>query len=107
MHAALLAAQEQLHCRTFQTHFSLQGTPYQELLTTSVPTHMHRCCRAAEAVKGAVGDPYTLPSARAEFEKSRSEEVKAAENADRKSQVVGWGVGQVSKGLGLWWQQGM
>lgn len=48
--------------------------------------------RAAEAVAGVGGPlgPGDLPSARAEFEAGRNEEVKAAENADRKSQV-GWG----------------
>ncbi|PRW45716.1 seed maturation [Chlorella sorokiniana] len=49
---------------------------------------------AAEAVKGAFapedlsGPGKGLPSARAKFEAGRSEEVKARENADRKSQLT-------------------
>jgi hypothetical protein len=44
-------------------------------------------CRVAESVKEAVGDVHDLPSARAQFEASRSEDVKTAEDASRKSQV--------------------
>lgn len=43
--------------------------------------------RASEAVEEALGDPQSVPSARAQWEASRSEEQKAATNKDRKSQV--------------------
>lgn len=53
--------------------------------------------RAGEAVRETVGGAQDLPSARAQFEASRSEEAKAAMNKDRKSQVGGW----VAGGRGL------
>ncbi|KAL4439491.1 hypothetical protein ABPG77_008820 [Micractinium sp. CCAP 211/92] len=49
--------------------------------------------RAGEAVKETVGDPGDLPSARAQFEASRSEETKAASDRDRKSQLTDEAVG--------------
>ncbi|PSC73597.1 methyl-accepting chemotaxis [Micractinium conductrix] len=44
--------------------------------------------KVADAAQHVVGDAHDLPSARAEFEKSRSAEVQGAENKDRKSQLT-------------------
>ncbi|EFN52980.1 hypothetical protein CHLNCDRAFT_137391 [Chlorella variabilis] len=49
--------------------------------------------KAAAAVQESVGDDRSLPSARAEFEKSRSEGQKAETNKDRKSQLTDEAVG--------------
>ncbi|KAL4437318.1 hypothetical protein ABPG75_004457 [Micractinium tetrahymenae] len=49
--------------------------------------------KAGEAVKETVGSAQDLPSARATFEATRSDEIKAATNKDRKSQLTDEAVG--------------